>query len=220
MIQQENGPSRLDKLPAGRSATPPDHLLEVAHLPLTQPPSTPTLKLSRSGCVRAAGGALQSCPSAPARPAANSSSSTTATTDWKVLRYLHDWCQISKAIDIATGYFEIGALLGLEGRVAEGRQDPHPDGRRSVAADQGGLRRGPGKVAEQRSTTASRSREAEERLPARRPRHRRSASARARSSAASTARRSSTPRRTSPTPAWKSSAPPRWSAPRTSPTRA
>lgn len=33
--------------------------------------------------------------------------------DWKALRYLHDWCQISKSIDIATGYFEIGALLGL-----------------------------------------------------------------------------------------------------------
>ena len=30
--------------------------------------------------------------------------------DWKVLRYLHDWCQISKAIDIASGYFEIGSL--------------------------------------------------------------------------------------------------------------
>src|SRR5437764_12561590 len=34
--------------------------------------------------------------------------------DWKVLRYLHDWCQISRSIDIATGYFEIGALLGLK----------------------------------------------------------------------------------------------------------
>ena len=34
--------------------------------------------------------------------------------DWKVLRYLHDWCQISKAIDVATGYFEIGALLELK----------------------------------------------------------------------------------------------------------
>src|SRR5438034_1063388 len=33
--------------------------------------------------------------------------------DWKVLRYLHDWCQISQAIDVATGYFEIGGLLGL-----------------------------------------------------------------------------------------------------------
>src|SRR5205823_12048211 len=34
--------------------------------------------------------------------------------DWKVQRYLHDWCQISKSIDIATGYFEIGALLSLK----------------------------------------------------------------------------------------------------------
>src|SRR6266545_3410848 len=33
---------------------------------------------------------------------------------WKGLRYLHDWCQLSKAIDIATGYFEISALLGLK----------------------------------------------------------------------------------------------------------
>jgi len=35
--------------------------------------------------------------------------------NWKVLRYLHDWCQISKAIDIATGYFEIGSLIALDG---------------------------------------------------------------------------------------------------------
>src|SRR5450759_1006313 len=35
-------------------------------------------------------------------------------TDWKVLRYLHDWCQLSKSIDIATGYFEIGSLLSLK----------------------------------------------------------------------------------------------------------
>ena len=35
--------------------------------------------------------------------------------DWKVLRYLHDWCQISHRIDIATGYFDIGSLLGLNG---------------------------------------------------------------------------------------------------------
>jgi superfamily II DNA or RNA helicase len=36
-------------------------------------------------------------------------------TDWKVQRYLRDWCQISKGIDIATGNFEIGGLLALEG---------------------------------------------------------------------------------------------------------
>jgi superfamily II DNA or RNA helicase/HKD family nuclease len=34
--------------------------------------------------------------------------------DWKVIRYLHDWCQISKSIDIATGYFEIGSLISLK----------------------------------------------------------------------------------------------------------
>ena len=34
--------------------------------------------------------------------------------DWKVLRYLHDWCQLSKSIDIATGYFEIGSILALK----------------------------------------------------------------------------------------------------------
>lgn len=34
--------------------------------------------------------------------------------DWKVLRYLHDWCQLAKGLDIATGYFEIGSLLGLK----------------------------------------------------------------------------------------------------------
>lgn len=35
-------------------------------------------------------------------------------TDWKVRSYLSEWCDLSKAIDIATGYFEIGALLTLE----------------------------------------------------------------------------------------------------------
>jgi len=35
--------------------------------------------------------------------------------DWKVLRYLRDWCQLSQALDIATGYCEIGSLLALDG---------------------------------------------------------------------------------------------------------
>jgi Helicase conserved C-terminal domain/PLD-like domain/Type III restriction enzyme, res subunit len=35
-------------------------------------------------------------------------------SDWKVMSYLADWCEFSSAMDIATGYFEIGALLGLE----------------------------------------------------------------------------------------------------------
>lgn len=34
--------------------------------------------------------------------------------DWKVLNYLAEWSQISSRFDIATGYFEIGALLALD----------------------------------------------------------------------------------------------------------
>jgi hypothetical protein len=36
--------------------------------------------------------------------------------DWKVQRYLRDWCEIARAFDIATGYFEIGSLLSLDGQ--------------------------------------------------------------------------------------------------------
>jgi len=34
---------------------------------------------------------------------------------WKGLRYLQDWTEIASAFDIATGFFEIGALLALDG---------------------------------------------------------------------------------------------------------
>lgn len=36
--------------------------------------------------------------------------------DWKVRNYLGEWCELSKSFDIATGYFEIGALLNLDGK--------------------------------------------------------------------------------------------------------
>lgn len=35
--------------------------------------------------------------------------------DWKALRYLKDWCELSKGLDIASGFFEVGALLALDG---------------------------------------------------------------------------------------------------------
>lgn len=38
--------------------------------------------------------------------------------DWKVRNYLTEWCGLAKTIDIATGYFEIGALLALRLRIA------------------------------------------------------------------------------------------------------
>jgi hypothetical protein len=36
--------------------------------------------------------------------------------DWKVRRYLHDWADLAHTMDIATGYFEIGGLLALDGQ--------------------------------------------------------------------------------------------------------
>lgn len=39
-----------------------------------------------------------------------------SVSGWTGLRYLDEWTGIAKAFDIATGYFEIGALLALDGR--------------------------------------------------------------------------------------------------------
>ncbi|MEK6795441.1 MAG: helicase-related protein [Spirochaetota bacterium] len=36
--------------------------------------------------------------------------------EWKAQKYLYDWCDIAKSFDIATGYFEIGSLLSLDGQ--------------------------------------------------------------------------------------------------------
>ena len=36
--------------------------------------------------------------------------------EWKVKQYLTEWTQIANKFDIATGYFEIGALLALDGQ--------------------------------------------------------------------------------------------------------
>ncbi len=35
--------------------------------------------------------------------------------DWKTREYLREWAEFARSIDIATGYFEIGALLALDG---------------------------------------------------------------------------------------------------------
>ncbi len=35
---------------------------------------------------------------------------------WKAAKYLRDWCDLACSLDIATGYFEIGALLTLDGQ--------------------------------------------------------------------------------------------------------
>lgn len=35
---------------------------------------------------------------------------------WAGLRYLEEWAGIAKSFDVATGYFEIGSLLALDGK--------------------------------------------------------------------------------------------------------
>ena len=35
--------------------------------------------------------------------------------EWKVKNYLREWTDIAHTFDIATGYFEIGSLLALDG---------------------------------------------------------------------------------------------------------
>jgi len=39
-----------------------------------------------------------------------------SVSGWTGLRYLEEWCTIAKSFDIATGFFEIGALLALDGK--------------------------------------------------------------------------------------------------------
>ena len=39
-----------------------------------------------------------------------------SVTGWTGLRYLEEWAGIARAFDVATGFFEIGALLALDGK--------------------------------------------------------------------------------------------------------
>jgi hypothetical protein len=39
-----------------------------------------------------------------------------SVSGWTGVRYLHDWTDVAKTFDIATGFFEIGALLELDGK--------------------------------------------------------------------------------------------------------
>ena len=39
-----------------------------------------------------------------------------SVSGWTALRYLEEWSEIAKGFDVATGHFEIGALLALDGK--------------------------------------------------------------------------------------------------------
>ncbi len=49
------------------------------------------------------------------------------------LRYLEEWTSIAKSFDIATGFFEIGALLALDGKWRS-RENPSRCGTRCSTA--------------------------------------------------------------------------------------
>jgi len=53
---------------------------------------------------------------APRKPGSELFIVDNADDHWKAHHYLHDWCDIARAFDIATGYFEIGSLLSLDGQ--------------------------------------------------------------------------------------------------------
>lgn len=63
------------------------------------------------------GGPRADTPKAPLRPETHSGELfivDNSDAHWKGQDYLREWCEIARAFDIATGYFEIGGLLALD----------------------------------------------------------------------------------------------------------
>ncbi|MBM2831983.1 MAG: hypothetical protein HW414_1035 [Dehalococcoidia bacterium] len=71
---------------------------------------------TRLGEVRDGADQVEAKPDGPPPTGADLFIVDNSDSDWKVRRYLHEWADISHSFDIATGYFEIGALLALEGQ--------------------------------------------------------------------------------------------------------
>jgi len=88
-------------------------------MPVQKPPVPKTQPSLPNGPPPEIGGAMKK-PETGLSPAPEDSRGgdlfiiDNADDDWKVRAYLSQWCEFSKSIDIATGYFEIGALLSLE----------------------------------------------------------------------------------------------------------
>ena len=57
-----------------------------------------------------------------------------SVSGWDGLRYLKDWSSLAKSMDIATGYFEIGSLLALDGQWQQLDKNTNLDGRRDDSA--------------------------------------------------------------------------------------
>lgn len=68
------------------------------------------------GPIKDMGMALAPAKARPARTGGDLFIVDNSDGDWKVAHYLSEWCDIARALDIATGYFEIGSLLALDGQ--------------------------------------------------------------------------------------------------------
>ena len=138
-----------------------------------------------------------------------------SVSGWTGLRYLEEWTGIARAFDIATGYFEIGALLALDGkwqglekiRVLMGAETTHST--RRVLLDSVRTR-----AKEELDQSIESTKRTTPSCAACQPFSRDCAAVR--SNAACTTRASFMPRPTSPTPNSKSSVRRRWWGPATS----
>lgn len=49
-----------------------------------------------------------------------------SVSGWTGLRYLEEWTDIAKSLDVATGYFEVGAPLSLSRLASTQPAEPAP----------------------------------------------------------------------------------------------
>lgn len=78
-------------------------------------PSLPNVPPPEMGSVRNTSAESTALQPMPAKTGADLFIVDNGDENWKVVNYLKEWASISRQFDIATGYFEIGALLALDG---------------------------------------------------------------------------------------------------------
>ena len=78
-------------------------------------PSLPNVPVPEIGAGKKAPPASSALQPIPPKTGADLFIVDNGDDSWKVVNYLKEWASISNQFDIATGYFEIGALLAMEG---------------------------------------------------------------------------------------------------------
>ena len=78
-------------------------------------PSLPNVPPPEMGAVKKSKPKVRAKPAGPGR-GGDLFIIDNSNEQWTAARYLHDWCDVARAMDVATGYFEIGSLLALDGQ--------------------------------------------------------------------------------------------------------